>query len=123
MFKFDDAGLYGKDAMDMLLKSYASATKGFQAIATETAEYSKKTYESNLAHMEKMMGVKSFEDAVQLNTTFAKTAIEGYLAELNKIGELYSDFAKQTYEPAQAAAAKSVEAVKSGAAKVATVAA
>jgi len=123
MFKFDDANLYGKDAMDSLLKSYSTAAKGFQAIASETAEYSKKAYEANVAHMEALMSVKSFEAAVELNTSFAKTAVEGYLAELNKLGEMYSDIAKQSYEPAKAAATKAAEAVKSNASKVAAAAA
>jgi len=123
MFKFDDANLYGKDAMDSLLKSYSTAAKGFQAIASETAEYSKKAYEANVAHMEALMSVKSFEAAIELNTSFAKTAVEGYLAELNKLGEMYSDIAKQSYEPAKAAATKAAEAVKSNASKVAAAAA
>lgn len=117
MFKFDDANIYGKDTMDTLLKSYSAATKGFQAIASETAEYSKKAYEANVAHVEALMGVKSFEAAIELNTSFAKTAVEGYLAELNKLGEMYSDFAKQSYTPAQAAATKAAETVKANVAK------
>lgn len=123
MFKFDDANIYGKDAMDSVLKSYSAATKGFQAIATETAEYSKKAYEANMAHMEALMTVKSLETAIELNTSFAKTSIEGYLAELNKLGEMYSDIARQTYAPAQAAANKATEAVKANVSKAAAAAA
>lgn len=117
MFKFDDANLYGKEAMDTLLKSYSTVTKGFQAIAAETAEYSKKAYEANVAHVEQLMSVKSVEAAIELNTSFAKSAVEGYLAELNKLGEMYSDIAKQSYAPAETAVAKATEAVKSNAAK------
>ena len=123
MFKFDDANIYGKDAMDSVLKSYSAATKGFQAIATETAEYSKKAYEANMAHMEALMTVKSIETAIELNTSFAKASIEGYLAELNKLGEMYSDIARQTYAPAQAAANKATEAVKANVSKAAAAAA
>ncbi|MBX9457322.1 MAG: phasin family protein [Rhizobium sp.] len=123
MFKFDDANVYGKEAMDTLLKSYSSTTKGFQAIASETAEYSKKAYEANVAHMEALMSVRSIEAAVELNTSFAKSMMEGYLAELNKLGEMYSDIAKQSYVPAQAVAAKAVETVKSNASKAAAAAA
>lgn len=123
MFKFDDANLYGKEAMDTLLKSYSAATKGFQAIAAETAEYSKKAYEANVAHVESLMAVRSFEAAVELNTAFAKSAVEGYLAELNKLGEMYSDIAKQTYEPARAVATKAVDTVKASASKAAAAAA
>ena len=122
MFKFDDSNLYGKEAVDSVLKSYSTAAKGFQAIASETAEYSKKAYEANVAHLEQLMSVKSFEAVIELNTSFAKSAMEGYLAELNKLGELYSDIAKQTYEPAQVAVAKATETVKSNVSKAAAAA-
>lgn len=123
MFKFDDANVYGKETMDTLLKSYSTTAKGFQAIAAETAEYSKKTYEANVAHMEALMSVRSMEAAVELSTNFAKSMMEGYLAELNKLGEMYSDIAKQSYMPAQTVAAKAVETVKSNASKAAAAAA
>ena len=117
MFKFDDANLYGKDAVDALLKSYSTAARGFQAIATETAEYSKKAYEANVAHLEQLMSVRSVESAIELNTAFAKSAVEGYLAELNKLGEMYSDIARQAYAPAETAVTKAAETVKSNASK------
>jgi hypothetical protein len=117
MFKFDDANPYGKEAMDSVLKSYSTVAKGFQAIATETAEYSKTSYEANVAHLEQLMSVRSFEAAIELNASFAKSAVEGYLAELNKLSEMYSDIAKQAYVPAQASAARTTEAVKSSVSK------
>lgn len=123
MFKFDDANLYGKDAMDSLLKSYSAAARGFQAIATETAEYSKKAYEANVAHMEALMSIRSIESAIELNTSFAKSMVEGYLSELNKLGEMYSDIARQTYSPAQTAASRATETVKANVAKASAAAA
>lgn len=123
MFKFDDAGLYGKESMDTILKSYSAATKGFQAVASEAADYSRKTYEANVAHVEALMSVRSLEAAIELNTSFARTSVESYLAELNKLGEMYSDFARQAYTPAQAAATKAAETVKANVSKVASAAA
>ena len=123
MFKFDDANLYGKEAMDSVLRSYSTAAKGFQAIASETADYSKRAYEANVSHLEQLMSVRNFEAAVELNTSFAKSAVEGYLAELNKLGEMYSDIARQAYVPAQSAAARSAEAVKANVSKASAAAA
>jgi hypothetical protein len=123
MFKFDDANLYGKEAVDTALKSYSTAAKGFQAIATETAEYSKKAYEANVAHLEQLMSAKSFEAVIELNTSFAKSAVEGYLAELNRLGEMYSDIAKQAYVPAQAAVTKATDVAKSNVSKATAAAA
>jgi phasin family protein len=123
MFKFDEASLYGKDAMDKALKSYSNTSKGFQAIATEAAEYSKKSFEAGVAHFQSLMGVKSLETAIELQTSYAKTAVEGYMAEMSKLGEMYADLAKEAYEPAKSAVATATEVVKTRAEKATAAAA
>lgn len=123
MFKFDESSLYGKDAMDKALKSYSSTSKGFQAIASETADYAKKSFEASIAHFQNLMGVKSFESAIELQTSYTKTALEGHIAEMTKLGEMYADLAKEAYEPAKSAVATATEAVKTRADKTASAAA
>lgn len=122
MFKFDEASLYGKDAMDKALKSYSTTSRGFQAIATETADYAKKSFEASIAHFQSMMGARSFEAAVEMQTSYAKSALEGYVAEMTKLGEMYADLAKEAYEPAKAAVATATEVVKTRAEKTAAAA-
>ena len=40
---FEDAGQFGKDLVDNGLKSLTSLSKGLQAIAVETGDYTKKS--------------------------------------------------------------------------------
>jgi phasin family protein len=122
MFKFDEAGLYGKDAMDKALKTYSNTSKGFQAIATETTDYAKKSFEAGIAHLQNLMGVKSFESAIELQTSYTKAALEDYMAEMTKLGEMYADLAKEAYEPAKSAVATASEVVKTKADKTAAAA-
>ena len=116
MFNFDDANKKSKETMDTMLKSYASMTKTFQAIATEAADYSKKSFEEGVAHLERITSVKSVEAAVELQTNYLKSAYEGYVAEATKIGEMYADLAKDTYKPYEAPVAKATTAAKAAAA-------
>ncbi len=116
MFNFEDANKKSKETLDTLLKSYASLTKAFQAIATEAADYSKKSFEDSVAHIEKISTVKSVEAAFELQTNFVKSAYEGYVAEATKIGEMYADLAKDAYKPYEAPVAKATAAVKAAAA-------
>ncbi|MDH6267937.1 phasin family protein [Rhizobium sp. SG_E_25_P2] len=118
MFKFDDTTMFGKDAMDKMLKSYSATTKGFQAIASETTEYSKKSFESAVAHMQALMGVKSFEAAMEIQANYTKSALEGYVAEMTKLGDMYSDLAKEAYKPVEAVVPAAAEVVKSKADKM-----
>jgi hypothetical protein len=43
--------------------------------------------------------VKSLDKAIEVQTEFAKTAYDTFVAESQKIGVLYSDLAKQSYKP------------------------
>jgi hypothetical protein len=81
----------------------ASAAKGLQAIATETTDYSKKSFEKSRVFVEKLFGVKKFEEAIQLQSDFAKSAYEDFVAEATKIGEMYSNLAKEAFKPVKVA--------------------
>lgn len=119
MFNFDEANKKGKEAIDTALKSYSDVSKGFQAIATETAEYSKKSFQDGVAHLETLAGVKSFEAAFELQSNFVKSSYESFVAEATKLGELYADLAKTAYKPFEAPVAAATKATGKAAASVA----
>ncbi len=115
MFNFEEANQKGKEAMDAMLKNYAGLTKSLQAIATETSDYTKKSFEEGVAHVEKLAGVKSVEEAVELQSEFVKSAFEKFVAQSTKMSEMYADLAKDAYKPYEAAAVKVKEAVEEAA--------
>ena len=89
----------GKEQYDAVIASAGTVTKGVQAIATAYADYSKKSYEESKSFVEKLAGVKSIEKAIEIQTEYAKTAYELFMAEMAKIGELYKTFAKEAFTP------------------------
>jgi hypothetical protein len=103
---FEDIQKLGKDNMDNCMKQLGTVSKGWQAIATEIADYSKKSFEEGSAHLEKLFGVKSLEKVVELQSDYVKTAYEGFVAEATKMGELYTDLAKESYKPFEGMVAK-----------------
>ena len=102
----EDLQQVGKENVDIALKSMGVLSKSSQAIAAEVADYSKKAFEDGTAALEKLFGVKSFEKAIEVQTEYAKTAYEGFVAKASKIGELYADLAKETYKPFESLMAK-----------------
>jgi hypothetical protein len=102
----EDVQKIGKDNMDATMKSFGVLSKTTQAIATEVADYSKKSFEDGSKVLEKLLGVKSIEKAIEIQTDYAKSAYEGFVAQATKIGELYADLAKETYKPFEAYVAK-----------------
>jgi hypothetical protein len=107
MFKnFEDFQKVSKDGMDATVKSFDALSKASQSIAAEVADYSKKSFEDGTKVVERLFGAKSLDKAIEIQTDYAKTAYEGFVAQATKIGELYADFAKETYKPFESYIAK-----------------
>ena len=70
-----------------------------QAIATEVADYSKKSFEEGTQAFEQLLGSKSVEKAIDLQQVYFKNAYEGFVTHTTKIGALYADLVKETYKP------------------------
>jgi hypothetical protein len=106
MKNFDDMQKLSKDNVDATMKSFGALSKASQAIATEFADFTKKSFEDGTKVMEKLLGAKSLDKAIEIQTDYAKTAYEGFVAQATKMGELYADLAKETYKPFEAYLAK-----------------
>ena len=105
---FGDMQKLGKDNLDATMKLFGAFSKSTQALAAEMAEYSKKSFEDGSKTMEKLLGAKTLEQAIEIQTNYAKTAYEGFVAEATKIGELYLDLAKEACKPFEASISKAV---------------
>ena len=89
----------GKDSMDTTMASLDAWTKNAQAIAVKVVDYSKKSFEDSAAAWEKLMGAKTLEKAMEVQSEYLKTSYQDFVAEVTKLGELYVDFAKEAYKP------------------------
>ena len=103
---FEDIQKFGKENLDTAVKAFGVQQKGVQAIALEVADYSKKAVEAGSAQFEKLAGVKTLDKAIELQTDFAKSAYEGYVAHATKVGELFTELAKEAAKPLEGFIAK-----------------
>ena len=106
MKNFEDIQQVSKETMDNAMKSFGALSKTGQAIATQMADYSKKAFEDGTAAAEKLLAAKSIDKALEVQTDYAKTAYENFVAETTKISGLYADFAKEAFKPIEAVIAK-----------------
>ena len=104
--QLEDIQKAGKDQLEQATAAAASVTRGFQAIAAEATDYSKRSLETTSSYLEKLMSVKSMESAIQVQSEFAKSQIEGFVAQATKMGELYKSMANQAFKPAETAFAQ-----------------
>jgi hypothetical protein len=112
MIQLENIEKLGKENVDAALKAFGVVSKGTQAIAVETADYAKKSFEQGSATLEKLVGAKSVEKALEIQTTYLKSAYEGFVAQSAKLGELYASLAKDAFKPYEGLVAKSAQAAK-----------
>ena len=53
-----------------------------------------------------LLGAKSFDSVIQIHSEYAKTSYESFVAQAKKMGELYSDLAKEFFKPIETAITK-----------------
>ena len=70
------------------MKSFEVLTKSTQAIATEIADYSRRSFENGAKAAEKLIGAKSLDKAIEVQSEYAKEAYEGYVSEVTKLAPI-----------------------------------
>jgi phasin family protein len=97
--QFEPIQKFGTDSVEASLKSFEAASRGVQAISAEAADYAKKSFEHSTATLERLLGAKTLDKAIEIHTDFLKTAYEGFVAQSTKVGELYASLAKDAFKP------------------------
>jgi hypothetical protein len=77
-----------------------------QTIANAYVDYTRKSLQESRSHVEKLMGVRSFDKAIEVQTEFARQAVANFVAESQKICELYGKLATQIFRPWEGLAAR-----------------
>ncbi len=107
---FEDMQKFGKVNAEATMKTLGAVSKSVQTIAVEMADYSKKAFEDGAAATEKLMGAKSIEKAVELQSDYFKTAYEGFVSQTTKLGELYAGLAQEACKPFESYVSKATAA-------------
>lgn len=100
---FDEFQKFSKEQLEALTAASTTLSKGLQDIATESTDYSKKAFAASTAMFEKLLGARSVESAIQIQTEFAKQAYEGFVAQASKVSEFYAKVASDAMKPVTSA--------------------
>ena len=104
----EDFQKLSKDNFDATVRSYAELNKGFQAIAAKMTDYSKQAFEDATRTFEQLVGAKSFEHAIEVQSQYAKRAYDTWVAEASKLGEMNAAVARGAYKPVERAVSRKV---------------
>jgi hypothetical protein len=106
MKTLDELHRLGNEGMDAGIQAFVVAAKGAQAIGTEYADYARKSFEHSTGAVEKLLSARTLDGAFELQSEYARTAYEGFVAQATRLGTLYADVAKQTCKPLESYASR-----------------
>jgi Phasin protein len=101
----------GRSAKDIRMTDFAPIQEKLTAITTAHADYAKSAFEAHKAYLEKLATLKAPDQALQLTTDHMKTAYETFVAESQKIGEMYKSFFTTAFKPMTAAMTPALKVV------------
>ena len=82
-------------------RSFAEANRGFQAMAAEINDFSRRRFEDVLQSWQQFLSARSFGDVVEVQTRYAQRAYEAYMSEMSKLGEMYLSTARNSAKPVE----------------------
>lgn len=103
---FEDIQATSKEGFEVCVTSATVLSKGMQDIATETAEFSAKSFEKGTAAVETLMAAKTFDKVIEAQQGIAKQAYEDFIGQMTKVGEMYTASATEAFKPVEAQLAK-----------------
>lgn len=95
----NDANTMSKKNLEALVASVTAATKGAESLGAQAMAYTKKSFEDQVVAAKSLASAKSVQEVVELQTAYAKTALEGYMAEVGKMSETVSASVKDSMKP------------------------
>ena len=104
---------HSKKNLEALVASMTAAAKGAETMGARAMAFSKKSVEGQVAAAKALTAAKSIQEAVELQTGFAKTAFETYVAEVTEISEITSASVKSVMSPINERVTALVERVQS----------
>jgi hypothetical protein len=80
-------------------QSFSEANRGFQALAAEMTDYSKRVFDDAMRTWEQLIGVRSVEKALDIQSQYAKRIYENHMGELSKLAEMYTAMMRDASKP------------------------
>jgi len=90
---------HSKKNLEAMVASATAATKGAESLGAQVMAFSKSAIERQVEATKALTSARSVQEAVELQTAFAKSAMETYMAELNRATETVSATMKDSLRP------------------------
>src|SRR6476659_8173117 len=86
----NDLNAHSKQNLEAMVAAATAATKGAEALGAQAIAFSKKSVENKVAAAKSLGSANSVQEVVELQTTWFKSALDGFISEFNKATEIVS---------------------------------
>ena len=111
----NEMNTHSKKNLEAVVASATASAKGAEALGAQAMAFSKAVFDTQVTAAKSLAGAKSVQEAVELQTAWAKSAFEGYLAQFGKVSELFTASVKETVKPINERVAAVVERAQAAA--------
>ncbi|MEM8770746.1 MAG: TIGR01841 family phasin [Pseudomonadota bacterium] len=104
---------FNKGSLEAMMTAAGAFSKGVEKITAENSTYMKTAYEKGVAAAKSAASAKSVQEIVDIQSEFARDAVEQNLGQANKVAELWMDTTKGAVEPLTERYSEMVEKIQS----------
>ena len=106
---FAELNTQGKQNLEALTAAATAAQKGAEALSAQALNYGKTSWETAAAAAQTIAKARSVQELIELQTTYAKSAMEVYMSEVSKMTETLTASVKDSFKPINERVTASVE--------------
>lgn len=95
----EELAVYGRKNVEAVAMAGTILTKGFETMAAAWLEFAKESMDQTVGTARSVMGAKTLREAVDLQSDFAKTSVNGFIAESTRFTEMGAKVAQEALSP------------------------
>ncbi len=96
---YDEMSVFGKQTVEAIVSASSLTAKGIESLNAEVMAFAKSQVEDSITAGKAFMTAKTLQEFIDLQSGYAKTAYDVYVAQATKISEMASKMAKDAFEP------------------------
>src|SRR5687768_2352494 len=105
----NEMNTYSKQNLEAVVASATASAKGAEALGAQAMAFSKAVFDTQVSAAKSLAGAKSVQEVVELQTSFAKTALETYMSEFGRMTDTVSASVKDAMKPLNERVTETVE--------------
>lgn len=110
---YDDAVAFGQANLDAVLKAGEVMSKGFEDMAGTVAKQTQAEVETNLAVAKDLLGCKTLQDVVEVQSNYLKGRYDAMMANTGKLADMAKKVSNDVAKPFNERVSATVDAATS----------